>query len=312
MTVCGWENLENIGFCQPHEHLMISHGVSAKLHPALCIDDIEKSTAEVFTFKEHGGKTIIDAQPGGCNRMESALYEISKNTGVNIIASTGFHKLIFYPKEHWIHTISLEELEDFYTHELTFGMYSDINLKLHKNFVPYKAGIIKAALDTKGLTPIYKKCFMAAAKASIRCNVPMMIHIEQGSDPVTLLDTLLSWGVPSHRLLFCHMDREVLPLSYYTSVLDKGISLEFDTIGRFKYHSDEDEAALVMKLITAGYEDQLLFSLDTTRDRHRSYNKDGIGLSYLFTDFLPLIRKYGIRDEQIYKITHTNLMRVFN
>ena len=311
MTVRGWQNPLSLGFCQPHEHLMISSGISSTLYPALCIDDIDKSVEEVLSYKKAGGKTIIDAQPGGCNRVEGALLEISEKTNIHIIASTGFHKHIFYPKTHWIFHASLETLKDFFIHELTIGMYTDINQNLTDAYLPIRAGQIKAALDTEGLTPVYQKCFHAAAQAAVICDVPFMVHIEQGSVPLNLLDKLLAWNVPANRIIFCHLDRKIMPLSYYTDVLEQGIALEFDTIGRFKYHSDEEEATLIMKLLDLGFENQLLISLDTTRERLRSYNRAGIGLDYLFTSFLSLLRQHGVTKQQIKKITQDNIIRIF-
>lgn len=311
MTVNGLQSPEKLGFCQPHEHLMISKGVPSALHGDLLIDDISKSTGEVMAYKEAGGGTIIDAQPGGCSRVALALAEISTMTGVNIIASTGFHKHIFYPESHWLFTMSCEELQKVFIHELTIGMYDDIDKHFKQTHSTHKAGIIKVALDSCNLTPMYEKCFRAAALASIECDVPLLVHIEQGSNPLALADALLSWGVNPTRIIFCHLDRDVMPMSYYTTILDKGISLEFDTIGRFKYHDDESEVKLVMALLDAGYENQLLFSMDTTRRHLITYNPEGVGLCYILQTFLPMMRIAGMTDEQIHTVTHENVVRIF-
>ena len=312
MTVTGPKDPVDLGFIQPHEHLMISRGVSATLNPALCIDDVEKSTAEVGRFKAMGGGAIIDAQPGGCNRVAEGLLQISRSTGVHVIASTGVHKHIYYPRGHWIFTEDQATIRDVFIHELEVGMFTDIDERLSDTYIPSRAGIIKVAYDLAGLDdPVHEKCFRAAAKAAIHCDVPMMIHIEQGSDAASLLDALISWGVNPNKLIFCHMDREIKPLSDYIPFLEKGIALEFDTIGRYKYHSDQEEAALIRGLIDLGFEDQILCSLDTTRERLKSYNPDGVGLCYLFTDFFPLLGTRGVTERQIQKISHDNVVRVF-
>ena len=107
------------------------------------------------------------------------------------------------------------------------------------------------------------------------------------------------------------MDRSVEDLSYYTKVLDQGITLEFDTIGRFKYHSDEDEVQLIRDLLDHGYEDQLLFALDTTAARLKSYTPDAVGLDYILTVFVPALKEAGVTDVQIRKISHDNCVHVF-
>lgn len=310
-TVLGRQNPEDLGFCHCHEHLMISKGVSFEQNPVLCMEDVHKSTQEAIRFKAAGGGTIIDAQPGGCNRMECALHTIAEASGINIIASTGFHKLIFYPKNHWMLTAEEDFLYDFFLHELQEGMYTNIDREFCSDHVPYRAGIVKTALDVEGLTPIYKKLFTAAAKASITADVPFMVHIEQGSDPAGLLAFLLALGVPAKRIIFCHMDRSVEELSYYTQVLEQGITLEFDTIGRFKYHDDASEVQLIKDLLACGYDEQLLFSLDTTAARLKAYTPDAIGLDYILNTFVPSLKAAGVTDKQIHKISHDNCIHVF-
>lgn len=310
-TVLGRQNPEDLGFCHCHEHLLISKGVSYERNPVLYMDDVEKSIQEAIRFREAGGGTVIDCQPGGCNRMPCGLHRIAEASGIHIIASTGFHKLIFYPEKHWLRTEDEDFLYRLFLHELTEGMYTNIDGDFHRESVPYCAGIVKTALDTENLSPVYEKLFRAAARAAIETDVPFMVHIEQGSDPAGLLAFLLELGVPAKRIIFCHMDRSIEPLSYYTQVLEQGVTLEFDTIGRFKYHDDASEVELIRTLLEKGYENQLLFSLDTTAARLKSYTPDAIGLDYILNTFVPALRDAGVTEEQIRKISHENCARVF-
>ena len=151
---------------------------------------------------------------------------------------------------------------------------------------------------------------LAAAGAAKQTGRAMMVHIEKGSDPLLLLDFLLDQGVQAHQIVFCHMDRAIPDLAVHKKVLDAGVYLEFDTIGRFKYHSDEQEIALFQTLLDQGYEDQLLFSLDTTRERLKAYNPDGVGLDYILKTFCPAMRNAGISEEQIEKISNKNCINV--
>ena len=112
ITVKGKIRPDTLGFCQCHEHIALSKGQSYEINPALCIDDEKKSLEEVIRYKDNGGSSLIDAQPCGCNRMAEVLQRISKKTGVHIIASTGFHKLCFYQKDHWIHSVSQGDMEE--------------------------------------------------------------------------------------------------------------------------------------------------------------------------------------------------------
>ncbi|MFW5981491.1 MAG: hypothetical protein ACOCRU_02820, partial [bacterium] len=79
----------------------------------------------------------------------------------------------------------------------------------------------------------------------------------------------------------------------------------YETIGRFKYHTDEDEIKLIKDMVVAGYENQLLLSLDTTKRRLKSYGSD-IGLSYILKKFIPKLKKEGFSKNIIRKLTCSN------
>jgi len=306
LTVLGPISADEVGFCQCHEHLMLSLGKSFEVDPCLFFDDIEKSTAEVMRFRQKGGNTVVEAQPVGCNRVAEALVEISEKTGVNIIASTGFHKNIFYRDGHWIFEKSENELTDIFISELTEGMYIGCDTVFSQRKCSAKSGIIKTALDSCNFSGSYKKLFNAAAKAAGETGAPIWVHIEKGSDPELLADFFEKAGIEPGRLVFCHMDRTGHDISVQKSVLSRGIFLEFDTIGRFKYHSDEEEIDMFKKLLDSGYEDRLLFSLDTTGKRLKTYTPSGIGLDYIIDTFIPKMRLAGISEEEIDKISKLN------
>lgn len=322
ITVRGAVNPEELTFCQCHEHLAISKGVSFQRSPVLLIDDPEKSTQEARRLVQAGGSLIVDAQPGGCNRMETSLYTISMGSGLHIVASCGFHKLCFYPENHWIFRMKEDSLYQFFLDELTHGMYSNIDASEnpydHQNFTgttcthtQLRAGIVKMALDQENLSPRYRTLFMAGAKAAMQADVPVMIHIESGSDPAALFYFLKHLGIAPEKMIFCHMDRAIPDLTVHKQLLSEGIFLEYDTIGRFKYHSDLHEIEIFKAMINAGYEKQLLFSLDTTRARLTSYDPSAIGLDYLLKVFVPLMKEHGITSEQIKEIAHDNFIRAF-
>lgn len=308
-TVLGTISPEELGFCQCHEHILLGKGQSFFINPALCMEDVSKSLEELIRFKNAGGNSLIDAQPGGCSRMPDALADISAESGVHIIASTGFHKLLFYPKTHWIHTASSDTLTKIFIEELQNGMYRHIDDSFSTEQTPHCAGMIKTALDTEELTPRYRRLFTAAADAAKETDKNIMIHVEQGTDPLKLLEFLLGKNINPSRLIFCHMDRACSDVQMHLEVLKHGCYLEFDTIGRFKYHSDEYEAFLFKTLIQAGYEKQLLYSLDTTRTRLISYEPSAIGLDYILKSFNRLLLDTGVTQHQIDLISVKNSVR---
>lgn len=306
VSVTGTITAQELGFCQCHEHIALRKGTSYEVNPALCIDDMKKSLEELIRYRHFGGNSMIEAQPCGCGRMARELYELSRDSGIRIIASTGFHRLLFYPQVHWIHTLPAYELADIFIRELTQGMYVDGDSSLPSCQCNIRAGIIKAAYDSEELSGRYRELFHAAAIASCQTSRVIMIHVEKDTDPRRLQDYLLDLGVAPENLMFCHMDRACRDIGIHKDILKRGSYLEFDTIGRFKYHSDEYEISLFSELIESGYQRQLLYSLDTTRERLRAYNASGVGLDYILNTFNPALLASGITEDVIHMLSTSN------
>ncbi|MDR2364060.1 MAG: hypothetical protein LBD65_06555 [Spirochaetaceae bacterium] len=309
-TILGDIAPSELGFCQSHEHLCIAGTGNFPVKGEERIDDPEKSREEAALYRKAGGDALVDAQPVGCGRGAVMLRDISQKSGIRIIASTGFHKMIYYPEGHWIYTARTDDLARLFIEELREGMYLDGDRAYPQKKGIGRAGQIKTALDSEGLTPRYQKLFAAAAAAAKVSGCALMVHIEKGSDPLGLSDYLFKQGLALERLIFCHLDRAVADTAVHRELCARGITLEYDTVGRPKYHDDDREAALITEMLEAGYEKQILLSLDTTRARLRSYGGTP-GLSYILESFIPLLRRRGISDSQIGTFFKENPARIF-
>ena len=56
----------------------------------------------------------------------------------------------------------------------------------------------------------------------------------------------------------------------------------------------------------AGYEEKLLFSLDTTNERLRSYGAKNMGLDYILSTFKGLLAERGVSEDVLCKIMTVN------
>jgi phosphotriesterase-related protein len=307
-TVLGDITPEDLGLCQSHEHLFILRGRSAGINPVLCIDDFSGSLAELEGYYRAGGRALVDAQPPFCGRAPSALAELSRRSGVHIIASTGFHRMIYYPEDHLIFKAGADELTRFFLTELNEGMYAEKRLSpaefgLRDGTFPAgqntgRAGQIKTALEAGTFDRQSQKRFIAAAAAAGESGCAVMVHVEPEAAPAALADFLLKQGLVPSRLIFCHVDRAVGDLGVHRELCRRGAYLEYDTIGRPKYHSDEREAEIVLEMTEAGFAGQILMSLDTTRARLASYGGSP-GLRHILESFIPLLKSRGLPEEHI-------------
>lgn len=305
MTVTGAIAPDELGFCQSHEHLCILPGRSAEINPALRIDETRLSCDELIDYRAAGGDAVVDAQPIGCGRDVKLLEAISRESGVRIIASTGFHKQIFYPAEHWSVSWSEDQLTELYTSELTEGMFAACDALPPSERTKIRAGQIKTALDPEGLTAHSEVRFRAAARAARETGAPIMVHTEAGADSLALADLFEREIVELSRVIFCHLDRTEPDFEVHKELCRRGALLEYDTIAREKYHSDEREAELICAVLDAGHENRLLMSLDVTRERLLRYG-GRVGLAYILKKFLPLLRSRGVSEKQLERIFRVN------
>ena len=297
----------SLGFCQSHEHIYIG---SCPAQAGKPIDDTAKSAEELKSYRRGGGGAIVDAQPVGTGRDAEVLARLSRESGVHVIASTGFHKLSYYPEDHWVFSTGEDKLSALFVDELVHGMYLDGDTGFPAVQGEYRAGQIKTALDKAGLAGPYDKLFHAAVTAAKATGRPIMTHVEHGSNPVALADFLLAEGVPAAKTIFCHMDRAIPDIGVHLELCRRGIYLEYDTICRPKYHDDNRELEIIATMLDAGHGERLLLGLDTTRERLACYGGHP-GLAYILGEFVPLMLGSGVSDADVRRMFVENPARVF-
>ena len=124
------------------------------------------------------------------------------------------------------------------------------------------------------------------------------------------------------RVIFGHSDSIAGDMDLMLELLDHGVYIEFDLMGRvgvpLRYVPDGDDlrsfmssagtaavAEAIPKLIDAGYVERILLSQDVSAKMQlKKYG--GTGYSFLQEKFLPEMRSRGVSEE------HINIMMVEN
>ena len=295
-AVAGDIPASSLGHTQCHEHIWLRKGPSYEVNPALCMDDYSKSLRELRDYRLAGGAAIVDAQPGGYGRDGGKLSRLSRDSGVNIIAVTGFHKRAFAEED--LCALTETALADRFTREITEGM-----MECHDA----RAGIVKGAWDEGGLEdPVNQKLFSAVAAAAAESGAPVLIHTEKDTDVFKLLRLFERYGVANDRILICHLDRSIPDPGVHREVMAAGCFLCYDSVNRLKYVSHAQELALIGKMCDAGFDNKIVLSLDTTAARLRSYGAEDMGLDYLLKDYKNMLLSALIPEESIEKMYKTN------
>ena len=272
---------EALGWCQCHEHLFLEDGPSRKVSGSLYMDDYGKSLAELKLYKNAGGASLVDAQPYGCGRMAKELVRASEESGVNIISVTGFHKTEFMVEG--ILDKGGDALTRIYIDEVTKGM----------DGLSARAGIVKCAAiqGEMDANADYAMLFEAAAHAAAETGAPVLVHMDTNADAMKLLSYYARFGIDPSRVIICHMDRACADVGVHEAVAEAGAYLEYDTIHRLKYKSDEDEIKLIAHMTERGFADKLLVGMDTTNERLKSYGA-AFGLDFILETFRRMLAEH--------------------
>lgn len=304
-TVLGDIASNMLGNTQCHEHLFIARGKPFEINPALCMDDMERITVELSEYQEAGGGAIVDAQPVFCGRMAEELVIASKKTGIHIISVTGFHKTIFYDDGGFPFSETVETLTSLFESEVTIGFIGANGARLDA-----RAGLIKAAVDKGGIhrDPTYEMLFESVANAALMTGAPILVHTEKGADALEIVSYFADRGINPSRIILCHLDRTNHDAGLHREALSTGAYLCYDSINRLKYLNHEEETSLIISMLEAGYGEQLLLSLDTTRTRLRAYGAD-MGLDYIHKEFLPRLLGLGVSNNDIKLMMSENTVK---
>ena len=284
-TVLGDVPLADGVHIQCHEHIWLRKGASFAVDPALCMDGFAKSLQELLCYKAAGGGMLVDAQPGGFGRDAGMLKALAEQSGVPVLTVTGFHRPIFMEPDCPQAAMDEDALAALYAGEVTDGIAG----------TEIRASIVKAAFEPETLTdPLRLRLLRGAALAAAQTGAVLMLHTEKNTDVPALLRLLSALGVRYERLLLCHLDRTCPDFALHRSLVRMGCTLCYDSIHRHKYVSDAQELALIGSMASVGCDDRIVLSLDTTARRLRAYGSPDMGLDYILTDFIPMLRRAGI------------------
>ena len=81
-TVTGDMPAQEMGHCQPHEHVYIVETPALLTHPELRLTNLAASIEELKLYRIAGGTTLVDANPLATGRDALALQEASLTSGV--------------------------------------------------------------------------------------------------------------------------------------------------------------------------------------------------------------------------------------
>ncbi|MBI5668563.1 MAG: hypothetical protein HZC41_11205 [Chloroflexi bacterium] len=299
LTVTGEVPVEAVTLADAHAHVWIKPPPSVLDDDAPVLDDYDAIVDELLEFRDAGGTTIIDCQPGGCGRDARMLANLAEVTGLHITATTGFHLKRYYPMESWLWTATETQAAAYFVEELTAG--------ISESSRTVRATTIKIGYD--GTFDGQNRVLLEAAAAAARqTGAAVLVHTERGQNAEQLPIFFADRGIPPTRLYLCHMDKRT-DTGLHTDLAKAGVLLGYDTFLRPQYAPDENVWPLLKTMVDAGYSDCIALGLDMALPRLWAHQGGEWGLLALPQLIIPRLRSEGLDGTAIANLTGQNIAR---
>jgi predicted metal-dependent phosphotriesterase family hydrolase len=307
-TVLGDIDAAAMGVTYAHEHLVIDGGRPVQLQADFDLSDVDRMATEVAAAADLGLGTVVDAMPCDAGRSATKLAELSRRTGVHIIAPTGLHHDRYYGPAHWRHRVSVDELADLFVADIETGIdahdYSGPAIRR----TAHRAGVIKVAGSEGGPSARDRRVFEAAALAHTRTGAPILTHCEHGTGALEQVAFLGDHGVAASHVTLSHTDKVVDP-GYHRELAATGAFLEYDQ--SLRGDGPDGTLALVEALVADGLGGQIVLGHDAARRSYLRVYGGSPGLSWLLGDFSALMLERGIPQPAIDDCFVANPARAF-
>jgi phosphotriesterase-related protein len=248
-------------------------------NPALRINSEKYYIQELVEFKKTGGQSLVDATPIAGHVNMNKIRRLSENSGVNIVACTGFYVEPAIPKK--LVTGGEAAMMEALSKEIEHGIGRS----------GVKPGFVKCALskirDGK-ISEIEMMSMRACAKTTKKYGMSLHIHTAYPLIREMILDAadvlINKTGIKPERVLVCHIDAisirflnpnlEVNGKGYNSSLalelLRRGFNVDFDSWGgsiqgkEIGLAQDESRFQLLKELVESGFAGRICLGHDMT------------------------------------------------
>ncbi|MBY5400739.1 phosphotriesterase [Rhizobium leguminosarum] len=297
-TTLGPKSKSELGMILPHEHVFVDLRTPDQpgYAEANTEDVVRLMAPEIERIKKLGVTALVECSTGGVGRRADIDLAVSLATDFPIVVPTGNYREPWIPG--WVRDASEKELEAWMLAELTEQIGE----------TGFQAGWIKLSAGDDGMTALETKILRAAARAAAQTDAVIGSHTIRGRVVMDQLDVIEAEGYRADRFISIHTQEEK-DFAYNVAVAERGAWIEYDHVGR---GGDNEVAELVIKALQAGCGDRLLLSHD------RGWFDPALPMggipkpyTHLSTVLLPELKRRGIDDGTLMRLTHENPFEAF-
>ena len=282
--------LEGITYMHEHTTIDLSRLKKSDDTNLNCFDE---TVSEYKNLYDKGVRNIVDVTNLDMRRNPLYVQKVAEQTGINIIQATGFYQDKFLPS--FVTEASIDQLSSLMIKEIEEGIAE----------TTIKAGIIGEIGTSKDrMTDRERKIFTAAVIAQQQTKIPITTHTTLGTYGHEQVAFFKEQQADLSKIVIGHVDLSG-STDYILKMLDEGVYVEFDTIGKENYQPDLLRIEMLKEIEKRGYQDKVFLSMDITRKSNLSY-QGGIGYSYLLDTFVPMALENGFSQTFIDRMLRIN------
>lgn len=281
-----------------------AHPMNSRVN--LVQEDPEVAVAEVSLYAAAGGRTLVDVTTVGLSPKPEALAEVSRRTGVGIVAGTGFY--IHGSFDRAVLEWEEEKLADFYRRELLEGMGG----------TKVRAGLIGELGVSNPVHEGEQRILRAAAKVQRELGVAVSLHPSWGPEgAMEAARAAEAAGLEPGRTAISHCDNRFAgEVGQHVALAKRGFMVELDSFGREVYYphvnaqlpSDAERIRALQALLEGGYGRQILVAQDICF-AHELVKNGGHGYAHFMRSVRPRLERSGVRDEAVHWMVVENPRR---
>ena len=291
-TVLGDIAPSELGVTYAHEHLIIDGGRPVEMSADFLLADIDRLADELRAGAAAGLHAAIDMMPADCGRNPAKLAELSRRSGVHLVAVTGLHHEKFYGPAHWSLRASEDELADLFVADIEAGIDErDYGGPIVRR-TDVRAGVVKVGGSLGGPSERDRPVFRAAAAAHLRTGAPIHTHCEAGTGALDQIRLLVDAGVPAHRISLSHIDK-VVDRGYHRAIVETGSFVVYDQAFRWG-DADNGTLRLLEWAVEDGHVDRVMLGMDAARQGYYAAFGGSPGLPYLLGAFSDAMEARGL------------------
>lgn len=298
-TVTGEVDPADLGPTLIHEHVRFRDEALAINWPSRYDDAAEEDAAveELQRAKARGVTSIADPTAMFGGRDVELMRRASERSGVRVVACTGIYTYDHLP--HYFDHKGSDRMAELFVEDIERGIQgTDI-----------RAGFIKCAADTPGITKNVEKVHRAAARASLQTGAPIIAHSSPaaGTGPLQA-DIFIEEGVDPARIQIAHTG-DTDDLTYIEKLLDMGVWIGLDRYGLNSALPHDRRNATTAELIRRGHAGRIhlsqdycptldWFSPNARAKAEASGALHGWSMTLVHDEVLPWLHEQGVLDEQ--------------